>query len=68
MKKDGASGLALRRISSGISLLVTSESTSVFRVKYSDLLGYSWVNKSCAERRTNIPFFHGIPCSLGERS
>ena len=42
-------GLALRRISSGMSLLVTSESTSVFRVKYSDLLGYSRVNRSCAE-------------------
>jgi len=43
----GVGGLALSRISSGISLLVTSERTSVFRVKYSDLLGYSRVNKSC---------------------
>ena len=29
-----------------MSLLVTSERTSVFRVKYSDLLGYSGVNES----------------------
>ena len=28
-----------------MSLLVTSERTSVFNVKYSDLLGYSGVNK-----------------------
>ena len=40
-----ADRLALKRISSGISLLVTSERTSVFKVKYSDLLGYLGVNK-----------------------
>ena len=61
-------GLALRRMSSGMSLLVTSERTSVFRVKYSDLLGYSEVNKSRREGRTNRPSFHEKPYSRVVRS
>ena len=55
------SGLALRRISSGISLLVTSERTSVFNVKYSDLLGYSTVNKSRGEEQNERAIF---PCEV----
>ena len=68
VRKDGVHKLALRRISSGMSLLVTSERTSVFRVKYSDLLGYLRVNKNYGEGKMNIPFSREMSCSPGEQS
>jgi hypothetical protein len=40
-----------------MSLLVTSERTSVFRVKYSDLLGYPKVNKDCGEENDEHTIF-----------
>lgn len=49
--------LALRRISSGMSLFVTSERTSVFKVKYSDLLGYSKVNERFREEPSERTIF-----------
>jgi hypothetical protein len=49
--------LTLRRMSSGMSLLVTSERTSVFKVKYSDLLGYSRVNGSRREEQNGHTIF-----------
>ena len=49
-----------------MSLLVTSERTSVFRVKYSDLLGCSMVREAAEEDRMNVPSSREKPCSLGE--
>ena len=51
-----------------MSLFVTSERTSVFRVKYSDLLGYPKVSGTAEKIRMNIPSSRGKPYSLGERS